>query len=154
MKKRSKYRPRPVLANPLAYVIESVRPVTAQDGFLVDLKIKNHGAMAALTHGRATRPDMDVLIAMSNMVEALYTFGFGKEYVDVIAEGQQALIAVGRRGAESNKFILRAQEMSAINALIELHDAQMEVITVKDIERGIDMIRKRERAGQVERIGA
>lgn len=28
MRKRSKYRPRPVLANPVAYVVESVTPVT------------------------------------------------------------------------------------------------------------------------------
>lgn len=154
MRKRSKYRPRAVLANPVAYVMESITPVAAHDSYLVDLKIKNHGAMAALTRGQATRADMDTLIAMSNMIEALWILGFGKEYEAIMCAGQAAIIAVGRRGLDAGKFILRASEMSALNDLMELHDAQMEVVTVGDIERGIAVIRKRERAGQVHRIKA
>lgn len=154
MRKRSKYRPRAVLANPVAYVVESVTPVTQHDSYLVDLKIKNHGAMAALARGQATRAEIDMLIAMSNMIEALWTLGFGKEYEAVMCAGQAALIEVGRRGLATNKFILRASEMNALNDLMELHDAQMEVVTVGDIERGIAIIRKRERIGQVHRIAA
>jgi hypothetical protein len=154
MRKRSKYRPRAVLANPVAYVVESVTPVTQHDSYLVDLKIKNHGAMAALTQGRATRAEIDMLIAMSNMIEALWTMGFGKEYEAVMCAGQAALISVGRRGLADGRFILRGSEMTALNELMDLHDAQMEVITVGDIERGIALIRKRERAGQVHRIAA
>jgi hypothetical protein len=154
MRKRSKYRPRAVLANPVAYVVESITPVTQHDSYLVDLKIKNHGAMAALTRGHATRADMDTLIAMSNMIEALWTLGFGKEYEAVMCEGQAALISVGRRGLADGRFILRASEMASLNELMELHDAQMEVVTVGDIERGIEIIRKRERTGRVHRITA
>lgn len=154
MRKRSKYRPRAVLVNPVAYVVESIKPVTQHDSYLVDLKIKNHGAMAALTQGQANRADMDTLIAMSNMIEALWTLGFGKEYEAVMCEGQAALIEVGRRGLATNKFILRAAEMTALNTFMDLHDAQMEVVTVGDIERGIDIIRKRERTGRVHRITA
>lgn len=154
MRKRSKYRPRTVLANPVAYVVESMTPVAKHDSYLIDLKIKNHGAMTALTQGQATRAELDVLIAMSNMIEALWTLGFGKEYKAVMCEGQAALIAVGRRGLATGRFILRALEMTALNDLMELHDAQMEVITVGDIERAIAVVRKRERAGQVHRIAA
>ena len=154
MRKRSKYKPRAVLVNPVAYVVEGLTPVARHDSYLIDLKIKNHGAMAALTRGQATRADMDMLIAMSNMIEALWTLGFGKDYEAVLVEGQAALIAVGRRGAITGRFILRAEEMAALNLLMELHDAQMEVVTVGDIERGIALIRKRERSGQVQRIAA
>ena len=154
MRKRSKYRPRAVLANPVAYVVESVTPVTQHDSYLVDLKIKNHSAMAALARGQATRAEIDMLIAMSNMIEALWTLGFGKEFEAVMCDGQAALIEVGRRGLATNKFILRASEMNALNELMDLHDAQMEVITVGDIERAIAIIRKRERAGRVHRIAA
>ena len=55
MRKRSKYRPKPVLANPLGYVIESMTPVAKHDSYLVDLKIKNSEAMYALLHGTAHR---------------------------------------------------------------------------------------------------
>ena len=84
MRKRSKYRPRAVLANPLGYVLESITPVAKYEQYLVDLKIKTHMAMTTLTKGLATRNDIDTLIAAVNIVEALYRLGFGKEYADVV----------------------------------------------------------------------
>ena len=144
MRKRSKYRPKPVLRNPLGYVLESLTPVASHDNFLLDLKIKNHYAMAMLTQGKATRDDMDKLINMSNMTEALYRLGFGTEYDAVIASGMPSLLAVCRRGAETNRFILRSEEMRALNDLMDLHDAQMDVITIRDVDKAV-LIIERER---------
>lgn len=135
MRKRSKYRPKGVILNPMAYLIESMTPVAKHDSYLIDLKIKNHGAMAALTTGRAAKAEIDVLIPMGNICEALYRMGFGTEYKDVIHAGLDALHAVGRRGWQTGRFILRAEEMRALNELMELHDAQMDVITIKDMEQ-------------------
>ena len=140
MRKRSKYRPKPMLANPVGYVLESIKPVALHDSYLIDLKIKNHDAMASLTQGRATRKDIDTLIAMVNVVEALYRLGFGKEYGDVVRAGLDALHDVGRRGAPTNKFILKAVEMSALNLVMELHDAQMEIIVIRDMENALKLI--------------
>jgi hypothetical protein len=142
MKKRSKYRPRDKLINPVAYVLESLKPVRHHDGYLVDLKIKNHSAMEALTKGQAWRTEIDVLINMGNTTEALYRLGFGEDYGDVVEQGLDALHEVGGRGIETGRFILKAHEMSHLNLLMELHDAQMEVITVKDMERASDLISK------------
>ena len=142
MKKRSKYRPREKLINPVAYVLESLKPVRHHDSYLIDLKIKNHSAMEALTKGQAGRQDMDSLISMVNIVEALYRMGFGEEYGDVVEQGLDALHEVGKRGIETGRFILKAHEMSHLNLVMELHDAQMEVITVKDMERASDLIAK------------
>lgn len=141
MRKRSAYRPKPRLVNPLAYVLESLQPVAMHDSFLMDLKIKNHAAMALLVRGQATRVDMDTLIAMSNITEALWRAGFGREYDEVMREGRAALLEVARRGSETNRFIVRAAEMNALNTLMELHDAQMDVITVKDMERAVQLVR-------------
>ena len=140
MRKRSKYRPKGVIANPVAYVMESLTPVAKQNSFLIDLKIKNHDAMAALTQGRASKAEIDMLIPMGNICEALYRMGFGTEYKDVVRTGLDALHAVGKRGHETGKFILRADEMNALNELMELHDAQMDVITVKDMERAVRIV--------------
>lgn len=142
MKKRSKYRPKGVLINPLAYVLESLKPVKHHDSHLIDLKIKNHGAMDALTKGRAVRGDMDVLINMVNVTEALYRLGFGEDYGDVVNRGLDALHDVGSRGVQTGRFILKAHEMSHLNLVMELHDAQMDVITVKDMERAVDLVNK------------
>jgi uncharacterized membrane-anchored protein len=142
MKKRSAYRPKPMLINPLMYVLESLKPVREHDSFLIDLKIKNHGAMSSLTRGEANRDDMDALITMVNVVEALYRLGYGQEYGDVVRDGLDALHEVGKRGVSTGRFVLKSKEMSDLNTVMELHDAQMEVITVKDMERVTEMVRK------------
>jgi 5-formyltetrahydrofolate cyclo-ligase len=142
LKKRSKYRPKGVLINPLAYVLESLKPVKSHDSYLIDLKIRNHGAMEALTKGQATRADMDVLVNMVNVAEALYRLGFGDDYGDVVQQGLDALHDVGKRGLQTGRFILKAQEMSHLNHVMELHDAQMDVITVKDMEKAVDIVNK------------
>ena len=142
MKKRSKYRPKGKLINPVAYVLESLKPVRYHDSYLVDLKIKNHGSMDALTKGNAGRTEIDLLINMGNTTEALYRLGFGEDYGDVVEQGLDALHEVGSRGVQTGRFILKAHEMSHLNLLMELHDAQMEVITVKDMERAADLIGK------------
>jgi len=140
MRKRSKYRPKKVLLNPVGYVLESMTLLGRHDDTLINLKLKHHYAMTALTQGKAEKDDMDKLIGMANMTEALFRLGFGTEYKDIIALGNSALLAVSRRGAESNRFILKADEMSALNELVELHDAQLEVINVKDVERAIALV--------------
>ena len=140
MRKRSKYRPKPVLQNPLGYVIESMTPVSQHESFLIDVKIKTHMALMNMTQGKAVREDVDMLIEAVNVVEALYRMGFGTDYGDVMRNGLEALHGVGVRGAKSGRFILRSEEMKALNTLIELHDAQLEVITLKDMERAYKLV--------------
>jgi uncharacterized membrane-anchored protein len=142
VRKRSKYRPKPQLANPLGYVLESLVPVAKHESYLVDLKIKNHLAMATLTKGLATRTDIDTLIATVNITEALYRLGFGREYADVVRDGLDALRSVGIRGVETGKFILKSTEMNALNLVMELHDAQMDLITIKDMEKAIALVQE------------
>lgn len=140
MRKRSKYRPKPVLANAMGYVIEGLTPVAKHSGFLVDLKIKNHLALTALTKGEATRKDIDTLIQAVNIVESLYRLGFGSDYFKEVCAGLDALYEVGARGATSGRFVLKASEMDALNVVMELHDAQLEVITVRDMDAAIKLV--------------
>ena len=140
MRKRSKYKPKPVHPNPLGYVLDSITPVSQHNSYLVDLRIKNHGALTALTKGVATRKDIDTLIQAVNMVEALYRLGFGRDYFPEVRAGLDALYEMGVRGAESGRFVLKASEMDALNVVMELHDAQLEVITVKDMDKAIALV--------------
>ena len=152
MKKRSRYRPKGVLLNPLGYVLEGMKPVKSHDSYLINLKIANHGAMAALTQGKATRADMDVLINMINVVEALYRLGFGEEYGREIAEGLTAIRDIGRRGAKTNHFVVKASEMNALNTVIDLHDAQMDIITIRDMENAMKLMQEEYAQGKMNRI--
>jgi hypothetical protein len=140
MRKRSKYRPRELIVNTMGYVLEGMAPVAKHNSYFVDLKIKNHGALTALTRGVATRKDIDVLIMAVKMVEALYRLGFGRDYLPEVCAGLDALYEVGVRGAESSRFVLKAWEMDALNVVMELHDAQLEVITVKDMGAAFKLV--------------
>jgi hypothetical protein len=119
-----------------------MKPVAHHEQYLVELKIKNHLAMTTLTRGEATRSDIDTLIASVNIVEALYRLGFGKEYADVVRDGLDALRDVGRRGVESGRFILKSTEMNALNLVMELHDAQMDLITIKDMDKAVELVKE------------
>jgi hypothetical protein len=124
----------------LGYVLESLTPIATMDKYFIELKIKNHLALTNLTKGVATRQDIDTLIQAVNMVEALYRLGFGREYATEVHAGLYALHTVGVRGAESGRFILKSEEMNALNEAMELHDAQLEVITLKDMENAIKLV--------------
>jgi len=132
--------------------MESMTPIAKHGSFLIDLKIKNHLAMSRLTRGQANRDDIEKLMAVINVVEALHRMGFGREYKDVVNGGLDALQAVGKRGATTGRFILRAQEMMALNTMMELHDAQMDIITVKDLEKAVAIVEAEFRAGRMRTI--
>lgn len=149
MKKRSKYRPRPVLQNAVGFAMLMVSKVTCHADYLTTIRIKNHGALAALTRGQATKDDIDLLIAAFNITEALYRRGFGTDYKLVVKAGQAALLAVASRGAQEGRFILKAEEMNALNSMMELHDAQLDVISVFDMEQAVVDVRREYYAGKM-----
>ena len=140
MRKRSKYRPRPVF-NTITYVLEGFRPVRQHQAY-TNLIVRNHLAGQALMRGEAARNDMDDLIQMSNVVRALVDLGFGAEYHQVADDGMASLLCITRRGKDLGRFVATGPELNALRSLMELHDAQMDVITVADLERAIESVRK------------
>jgi uncharacterized small protein (DUF1192 family) len=141
MRKKSRYRPKGVLLDPLNHVLSGMKRVGSISAG-TDLMIKNHSALDAVRRGEATRDDIDVLIAALNMTEALALMRIGQDWKDEIRAAQDALFAVGSRGAETGKFILRGPELTSLNLGMEIHDAQLEVCTVAELERAIDMVHK------------
>jgi hypothetical protein len=153
MKKRSKYKPKGVRVNALTYVLDGLKPFSTSE-HSTTLRIKNHAAMDALRRGDATVADLDILIAAFNMCEA-YTMlrpELGADWKDEINAGLDALHAVGRRGIESKRFILKADELVAMNTVLEIHDAQLDNTTVQDMERAMDIVTKEYRAKRMRPI--
>jgi hypothetical protein len=110
----------------------------------INIRIKNHAAMDALRRGEATREEMDVLIGAFNMTEA-YTIlrpDLGADWVKEIKAGQDALLMVAARGIESGRFVLKAQELVAMNLVMELHDAQLDQTNVREMELAMEIIDK------------
>ena len=138
-KPRKKYNPagRKVLANPLAFVIEGFQPLDTLADYMTRLHLRNHSAMEALTKGRANYEDMNTLLGMNNICVALLSMGVGVEYDHLATEGFEALKAVTDRCMPVERFVCKAQEITALNAYMELHDAQMSAITINTLEEAI-----------------
>lgn len=156
MKKRSRYKPKGVILDVMGWVKQGMRIVDSMDLGL-NLKIKNHGALANLTQGRGTRQDMDLVIGALNMTEALTLINpeLGRDWAAEIRAAQDALLALGERGlANGDRFIFKADEMRAVNLGMEIHDAQLERSTVRDIELAMDKVLSEIRNKRVRSIGS
>jgi hypothetical protein len=142
MRKRSKYRPKGVRLDALNWVLSGLKPVSKVGDALVILKAKNHSALTEVVQGRGNRDQIDVLIAALNMCESYAIHGKGKDWLPEIKEAQDALYEMAKRGLESDKFLFRGPEMQAVNLAMEIHDAQLEESTVKQLEDMSDFVTK------------
>ena len=141
MRKRSKYKPKGVRLDATTYVLNGFRLVSTTGGAALDLKIKNHSALEALRTGQAKRYDIDSIISALNVSEALSRLGIGHEYVDEIKEGQDALLELSRRGINrEDRFVAKASELTAINYGMALHDAQLDITTIAQLEKALDIV--------------
>ena len=140
MRKRSKYRPKGVIYDTMNHVLSGMK-IVGSIGAGTTLKIKNHDALDNIRKGVGTRADIDVLIGAFNITEALaLKAALGDEWKDEIRAAQDALLELGRRGAETGKFILRGPELTTFNTAMEIHDAQLDACTVAELERAIDYV--------------
>jgi hypothetical protein len=142
MRKRSKYKPKGVRLDALNWVLSGLKPVSQVGDALVILKAKNHSALTEVVQGRGNRDQIDVLIAALNMCEAYAIHGKGSDWLPEIKEAQDALYEMAKRGLESDKFLFRGPEMQAVNLAMEIHDAQLEESTVKQLEDMSDFVTK------------
>ena len=139
MRKRSKYRPKGLIVDTMRHVMSGMKKVGSISAGTT-LKIKNHTALESMRRGVGTRDDIDVLIGAFNITEALAMMRIGDDWKNEIRAAQDALLAVGRRGAETGKFILRGPELTHFNLAMEIHDAQLDACTVSELEKAIDIV--------------
>lgn len=148
VRKRSRYRPKGVRLDTLDYVMTSIKPLATLKSEVATLRIKNHGALATIVQGHGGRADIDTLIAALNIAEALVHQSVGTDYAADIRAGQDALHAMAKRGVDlGGRFIFKAPELTAINLAMDVHDAQMDAITVQQLERAIAYVARVVRSG-------
>jgi len=139
MKKRSKYRPKGLIMDTMLFVSSGLKRVGSISAGTT-LKIKNHAALESVRCGQGAREDVDILITAFNITEALAMMRIGDDWKVEIRAAQDALLAMGRRGVETGKFILRGPELTIFNLAMELHDAQLDACTVSELEKAIDIV--------------
>ena len=142
MRKRSKYRPKGVRLDVMAWVKSGLMPINDVPHAAVNLRIRNHSALAAVTQGKATKDDIDDLVGAVNVTEALAMLGKGKDWADEIRAGQEAVLAMARRGLERGRFLFTGPELTAVNLAMEIHDAQLDACNVQELEQALDLVEK------------
>jgi len=153
MRKRSKYKPKGVRIDTMAYVMSGIKRFD-DVSIALDVRIKNDTAVDILCTGKAGNAHIDILIGAFNMVEALARLceDMGADWVKEIQQAQDALLAVAQRGVATEHFICRGPELVALKLAMEIHDAQLDAATVLDIERALDLIEKEIRGGKARPI--
>jgi hypothetical protein len=142
-RKKSKYKPKGVRLDATTWVINGFRNISETGDAVLHLKIKNHESLECLRKGEATRMDIDAIISAFNMAEALARMQIGDDYAAEIKAGQDALLDVAKRGVNrDDRFVLKAQELTAIMLVAEIHDAQLEITTIGELEKAMDIVTK------------
>ena len=137
MRKRSKYKPKGVRLDNMTWVQAGMKKLDEISAGTT-LKIRNHDAMNNVRTGKGTRRDIDTLIDAMNITEALANRGIGEDWKPEIRAAQDALLELARRGvARGFQFIAKGPELVALNLAMEVHDAQLEAVTVKQLETAL-----------------
>lgn len=153
MRKRSKYRPKPVIQNTMEFVLSGLKPVRDLPGVYLSAQLKNRTALEQLRKGDATKQDIDMLIGAINIAEALAIKGLGYDWLQEINQAQEALLALARRGVENNmRFIMTAKQWEALRLVMDLHEVQLAQATVQDIEKAYDFVQAVIRQGKARAI--
>jgi hypothetical protein len=153
MKKRSKYRPKPVIQNTMEFVLSGMRPVRDLPGVYLSAQLKNRTALEQLRKGDATKEDIDMLIGAFNITEAMAMRGMGRDWLDEIKRGQDALLELSRRGVSRGmRFIMTAREWESLKLVMDLHEEQLAQATVQDIEKAYDFVQAVIRQGKARAI--
>lgn len=142
MRKRSNYKPKGVRLDAVNWVLSGMRPMRLHDEATM-LRVKNHAAMKDMVEGRADRTTIDVLIAAMNMTEALSLVRdeLGADWRAEITAAQNALFSMAQRGVDKgNRFLFTGPELTAMNLAMDIHDAQIDNCTIKELEQAMDLI--------------
>lgn len=153
MKKKSKYKPRPIISDPLNWVLAGLKPLSEVADEAIKLKLKNHDALKRLCLGEGDRDDANTVRHALNITFALtQTASLGSDWHEEIEVAMDAVQSMGIRGLETGRFLFKGPELTAVNLAMELHDAQLDGCTVAQLEAALKYVFSEIRKGHVRLI--
>jgi len=148
MKKKSKYKPKQIRLDTMEFVKHGIVKVADVPVAGIKLRLQSYEAFDTIVSGEPTKDHVDTLISCGNMAETLARFGHGQDWLPEIMQAQKCILEMGRRGLKKGSFRFTGDEMQKIKLLLEIHDAQLEATTVRDMEKALDYIAKQIMAGR------
>ena len=152
MRKRSKYKPKPVLVNPLGYVMESATPLIEHETYVVDWQLRSNSAFEKLLKGIADKKVINTLVAARNITEGLMVTLKGADADGTLARSAVALIELCDRGNAGKSLVMKAQEIQAMRDMMQLHDELLEVVTVRQFERALEYTKNEIKVGRARHL--
>jgi hypothetical protein len=141
MRKRSNRKPRHIRVDNMAYVRTGFVLLSSLEDQYLKIKAEMHSSMNVMVKGKGTAADIKSLFNVSNMAQSIcHITGLGDDYKDVLDAGHAALETLGFRAARTGSFTMTAGEITAINAMIEIHEAQLTKVTVTELEKACQVI--------------
>ena len=140
--------------NALDYVLSGMKRVGSLPTAGVELKLKNHEAMDELLKGEATKDHVDVLIACTNIAQAMIKIRptLGLDWKPEILEAEAALKTMAGRGLTKGRFVFTGPELVVFKRFMAIHDAQIDECTVQELEVAIKLVMETVRRGKATKI--
>lgn len=132
--RRRAHRQVGALVNPLHVIEGQQRVADHAPGQAIGWGLRARLSFDAALKGAATKEDVCTLIAVQAIVASFIVGGVGSDYADIARASKAAIDALQIRHARGSSAI-NYQERTAITNLLQLHDALMEVATVKMVEQ-------------------
>lgn len=140
---------------PLGYVMNGFLPVSVLTDQVRDIQLSAHAALDEMRAGRGTRSHADKVVGVLNMAEALARINpeLGADWREEIRAGQDALLAMLVRGVRNDdRFIFTGPELTAVNLVMEIHDAQLERCTIETMQRALKLVMRERQASKTRRV--
>lgn len=141
--RNKKYRPKYVARNVLTTVFGGMSGDHIEHLRLI--QIRSHKALADMVKGEGAREGWDLLVGAINMANVMCEQGIGNEFRAQTIAARDALLELGKRIVKLDRVILKGDELNAIRAGLECHDAQLENVRAIDVERACQEVDRRVR---------
>lgn len=148
MRKRSKYRPKPVLADPLAYVLESSGLIKDEHpAYLVKWQLNVNQAFGALLKGYASKHDLHVMSGAMNLCESIMKL---KKMSDdgTLKQAEQSLIALTDRANQGKGLTMKAAEIQSMRDIVQIHDELLGLVSVREFDQALAYAKREAQAGR------
>ena len=146
MKKSSKRTPRPVKATAFLSVINGFKPLSQEDKqYLFKKAISSINSMQFGVNLSAA--DFTCISDMLNISLLLAEKNIGREYLAEMYEAREAMQEVKQRYIKTSALGFKGAELQAVKVALTIHQAQIDICTLKEFSDAFDEQERRIKAG-------
>lgn len=142
MKKSSKRTPRPIRINAHLTVINGQKPLSQADKiYLFKQAIKSLNSMQFGVN--LSTADFTCLCDLVNISLLLTEKDIGREYLDELYQAREGMQEAKQRYIKTSKLGFNATELKAVKVALTIHQAQIDICTLKEFSDAFDEQEKR-----------